>query len=77
MLSGGASTQRHTSASGQPDRFNLSGENISMIEKKNTDPLLVANQEVGLEANAERTVFMSHKQKAEQNHALQVANISI
>jgi len=44
--------------------------------KKNTETLLAASKEVGLEINAERTMYMflSRHQNAGQNHDINTAN---
>jgi hypothetical protein len=48
------------------------------IVKKNTEALLHASKEVGLEVNAEKTkyMFMSRHQTAGQNHSIKVGNKS-
>jgi hypothetical protein len=51
------------------DDVNLLGYKIDTI-KKNTESLIDANKEVGLEVNTEKTEYMvlSHHQNAERNH---------
>jgi hypothetical protein len=53
---------------------NLLGDNIDTI-KKNTETLINANKDVGLEANAEKTknMLLSHHQNAGQNHDMKIA----
>jgi hypothetical protein len=51
---------------------NLLGDNIDTI-KKNTETLIYANKEVGLEENAGKTKYMllSHHQNAGHNYDIQ------
>jgi hypothetical protein len=51
------------------DGVNLPGDNIYTI-KKNTETLIDASKEVGLEVSTEKTMYllMSHHQNAGQNH---------
>jgi ABC-type siderophore export system fused ATPase/permease subunit len=53
--------------------FNLLRDNIDTI-KKNTEALIDASKEVGLEVNAEKTkcMLMSHHQTGGQNHDMKV-----
>jgi hypothetical protein len=57
------------------DDMNLLGDNIDAI-KKNTQTLIDANKEVGLEVNTEKTKYMllSHHQNAGQNRDIKIAN---
>jgi hypothetical protein len=59
------------------DDVNLLGDNIDTIEK-NTDTVIDANKEVGLEINAEETKYMllSRHQNAGQNRDIEIANRS-
>ena len=46
--------------------------------KKNTEISVVANEEIGLDVNAEKTkyMFMSRDQNAGQSHKIKMGNIS-
>jgi hypothetical protein len=59
------------------DDFNLLGSNISTI-KDNTDTVLEASRDVGLEMNAEKTKYMimSYHQNSGQNQNIRTANES-
>jgi hypothetical protein len=56
---------------------NILGGSIHSI-KKNTEALVVANKEIGLEVNAEETKYMvmSRDQNAGQNHNIKIGNKS-
>jgi hypothetical protein len=59
------------------DDVNLLGDNIATIYK-NTETLIVASKEVGLEINLEKTKYMllSHHEKAHQNLDIKIENKS-
>jgi hypothetical protein len=59
------------------DDVNLLGDNIDTI-KKNTQTLIDASKEVGLEVNTEETEYMlqSSHQNAGQNYDIKIANRS-
>jgi hypothetical protein len=57
------------------DDVNLLDDNIDTI-KKNTETLIDASKEIGLEVNAEKTKYMllSRHQNAGQNHDIKIVN---
>jgi hypothetical protein len=63
---------------GYADDVNVVGEKIDTV-KKNTEALLDAGKEVGLEVNPEKTkyVLMSRSQKIRQKHSKKMANRSL
>jgi hypothetical protein len=59
------------------DNVNLLGDNIDTI-KKNTESLIDASKEVGLEIKVEKTkcMLLSHHQNVGQNRDIKIANRS-
>jgi hypothetical protein len=57
------------------DDVNTVGENVD-IRKENTESILVASKEVGLEVNSEKPKYMlmSRSQKLAQKHSIRVEN---
>jgi hypothetical protein len=58
------------------DDANISGENIDTMQK-NTETLLHAGKEVGLEVNSENTEYtLMSRKKAGQKHGIKIVNRS-
>jgi chloramphenicol O-acetyltransferase len=59
------------------DDVNILGGSVHAI-KKNTEALVVASKEIGLEVNCEKTKYMvmSRNQNAGQNHNIRIGNKS-
>jgi hypothetical protein len=59
------------------DDVKLLGDSVDTINK-NAETLLDASKEIGLEVNAEKTMYMlpSRHQNAGQNHDIKIANRS-
>jgi hypothetical protein len=57
------------------DDVNILGGSLHTI-RKNTEALLIASKEIGLEVNAEKTKYMSRDQNAGQNGYIQIGNKS-
>jgi len=57
------------------DYVNIMGGSVHTI-KKNTDTLVVASKDIGLEVNADKTKYMvmSPDQNAEQSHNIKMDN---
>jgi hypothetical protein len=60
------------------DAVNLLGGGSICTIKKNTEALLVASKEIGVEVNAEKTKYMvmSRDQRAERNQNIKIGNKS-
>jgi hypothetical protein len=60
------------------DDVNILGRSIHTLSK-NTEALLVASKEIGVEVNAEKSkyMFMSDEQNVQQNHNMKISNKSL
>jgi hypothetical protein len=58
------------------DDVNLLGDTIDTTINENTETLIDASKEVGLEINIEKTKYMllSHRQNAGQNRDIKIVN---
>jgi hypothetical protein len=68
----------HISCWSSADDVNLLGDNIDMDTiKENTETLIDASKEVGLEVNTEKTKYMllSRHQNAGQNHDIKLTDV--
>jgi hypothetical protein len=74
---GGTETKWDTSALAYADDVNLLGNNIDTI-KKNTETLIDARKEVGIETNVDKTKYLllSRHQNVGQNRDIKIANRS-
>jgi hypothetical protein len=74
---GRAEIEWHTQDLAYANDVNIVGKNIDNI-KKNTEALLGASEEVGVEGNQEKTksMLMSRSQKIGQTHMMKRANRS-
>jgi hypothetical protein len=63
----------NTSALFYADDVNLLEHNIN-TERKNTETLINASKEVGIEENTEKTKLLSRHQNGGQNHDMKIAN---
>jgi hypothetical protein len=60
---------------GYADDVNALGDDMDTI-KKNTETLIDASKEVGLEVKVEKTLLVSRDQNADQNRDIKIANRS-